>query len=377
MRSRDNLSGLAQALALAAITCGAAIITGCGMEAAPQPPSLKLPVPVSDLSASRNGDAVVLTWTIPRRDTSKVNLTGDITARICRQDAGAGCTNIATLTFAPGANATFNETLPSQLTTGAPRPLSYFVELDNQHARSAGLSNAATVLAGQSPAAVEGLSAEVQKDGVAIHWTPGPPEPYPTQVRLERTLLNAPSQKPSQGPLSAPSEPVRQNLLVPTGSVRGRAIDKDIQFGEAYEYRARRIARITVDGKEVELDGPLSSSVHVDAQNIFAPSVPSGLAAVAAVNTGNVGSSTSLTIDLSWQPVTDSDLAGYAVYRRDAGEPANAWQRISGDKPVAGPGFSDASVRAGHTYEYAVTSLGRNGRESERSAPTQEAAPEK
>ena len=95
-----------------AIGAGAFVaLTGCGLPAAPQPPSLELPEPVTDLTALRTGDQVALTWTMPKRDTSKVMLKGDVTARVCRREANAACATIATLQFAPGANATINDAL--------------------------------------------------------------------------------------------------------------------------------------------------------------------------------------------------------------------------------------------------------------------------
>lgn len=345
------------------------------MPAAPQPPSLKLPTPVNDLNAARTGDEVSLTWTMPRRDTSKVMLKGPIAARVCRREsAAAPCDPIANLLFAPGAQAAFTETLPPALAAGSPRPLSYFVQLLNKRGRSAGLSNASVVLAGKAPAPVEDLSAEVRKDGVVLRWITGPPEPYPAAVRLERTLLTPAANKPEPGLLAAPPEPVKQELLVEPSSVRGRAIDKDARFGETYAYRAQRIARLTVDGKTLELDGPLSPPLRVDVANVFPPAAPTGLAAVATPAIGGAGPA----IDLSWQPLTETGVAGYAVYRREAaaeGRPASPWQRISPPQPVVGPGFHDPNVEPGHTYEYAVTAVGQNGRESQRSAPAEETVP--
>jgi hypothetical protein len=366
----------ALASALIAALGIAALVAGCGLPAAPQPPSLKLPEAVKDLSGRRTGDEVALTWTMPRRDTSHVTLKGEIATRVCRREsAAASCATVATLQLAPGADGKFQETLPAALASGAPRPLSYFVELMNERGRSAGLSNPATVAAGQSPAPVSGLNAEVRKDGVILRWTEGPPEPYPTEVRLERTLLTQPEVKPAQGPLAPPSEPAQQELVVELGAVRGRAIDKDIELGNVYSYRAQRVAHITASGETFELAGPLSPPVRVHAADIFPPEVPTGLAAVATPAQNGAGAS----IDLSWQPDTGTGVAGYAVYRRaiaSTGQPPAPWQRISGPQPVVGPGFHDASVQPGQSYEYAVTAIGQNGVESAKSEPADESLPE-
>lgn len=353
-----------------------ALVAGCGLPGTPLPPTLRLPRPVHDLAAARTGNVVTLVWTMPKRDTSKVLLRPNVAvpARVCRRENAAGaCATVADLAFPPGASGSFSQVLPAALATGSPRLLYYFVELRNESGRSAGLSNSAAVLAGQAPAPVTGLTAAVRKDGIVLRWTPGPPEPYPTGIRLERALLTPPPSKPATGPLAAPLEPARQELLVPTGIARGGALDKDIRFGETYSYRAQRVARIEIGGKAFQLDGALSPPVRVDAENVFAPSVPTGLAAVATPAQNGAGPS----IDLSWLPDTESDLAGYAVYRRTGQTQSPApWRRISGARPVAGPGYHDADVRPGVTYQYAVTAIGENGRESAKSAPAKETVPE-
>jgi hypothetical protein len=355
------------------------------MPGAPQPPSLNLPDRVTDLSAERSGGQVTLTWTMPKRNTDKLLLKGPIDARICRRPSpGSACETAAVQAFAPGAEATFTETLPPPLAAGAPRDLSYFVELENRKRRSAGLSNGAEVLAGEAPAPVTGLSAQMRREGVLLAWTPAAGQAENAQVRLVRKLLTPPAKSQrgkGQAPLAPPPEPVEQSLLVPAGSAspaspamvdRGTAIDKDVRFGQSYEYRAQRVAQVTIQDAKLELDGPLSAPVRIDAAQLFPPAVPAGLAAVATA----AGDGNPAAIDLSWQPNTEPDLAGYAVYRRDADAATGAaWQRISPAQPVVGPGYHDASVQPGHTYAYAVSAIDQEGHESARSAETEETVP--
>jgi hypothetical protein len=368
MQLAEKVNRMAGAILLAGAATMAAVLAGCGMPATPQPPSLNLANPVDDLAAVRTGDEVALTWTMPRRDTDKVTLKGQIATRICRRESAAmPCATVATLELLPAADGKFAETLPPAQASGSPRALEYHVELLNRRGRSAGLSNAAIVLAGEAPAPVVGFSAELRKDGVALRWTHVPPELFPTEMRLQRTLLTPVAKPQTQGALPAPAEPAEQNLLVAETGVHG-TLDNTIRFGETYTYRAQRITRVDVDGKTLELDGPLSPPVRIKVENIFPPAVPTGLAAVATPAENGAGPS----IDLSWQPDTETELAGYAVYRREGEGP---WQRVSPAQPVVGPGFHDASVQPGHTYEYAVTAIGQNSRESARSAPAEETAP--
>jgi fibronectin type 3 domain-containing protein len=128
------------------------------------------------------------------------------------------------------------------------------------------------------------------------------------------------------------------------------------------------VARIGVDGQTVELAGPLTAPVRVEAVNVFPPAVPTGLAAVATVGENGGGPA----IDLSWQPGTEADLAGYIVYRRQA---SGGWQRISPSQPVVGPAFHDTQVEAGKSYRYAVSAIDQEGHESARSAEAEETVP--
>ena len=362
------------------------IISGCGTPGAPMPPSLKLPDPVTDLSALRTGNQVSLTWTMPKKNTDKLLLKGNVAVRVCRKQDEGACEPVAgNLLLAPGADGSFTETLPPELATGWPRKLSYFVELTNRNGRSAGPSNAAVVLAGQAPAAVVNLTAEMRKEGVVLRWTAGssgPPQLKQASIRLHRLLLTPQSDakpKSRKGILAPPPEPAEQTLLV-EANANGRALDKDIRLSETYEYRAQRVVRVNISTKtgnaktdesqtlDLELAGPLSDPVRIETLDVFPPAVPIGLAAVATV----AGAGTEAAIDLSWQPDTEADLAGYVVYRREGSE---GWQRISPTQPVVGPAFHDAHVLAGHSYRYAVSAIDQGGRESARSVETEETVP--
>jgi len=348
------------------------LLSGCGTPGAPQPPSLNLPDRVTDLSAVRTGNHVSLSWTMPRRNTDRLPLRGAIDVQICRRE-GAGdtfpCTPSGRMQLAPAIDGTFAEDLPGALSTGAPRLFTYFVELKNQHGRSAGLSNPAAVVAGEAPPPVTGLAAEVRKQGVVLRWNPADAG---ASIRLRRKLLTPAPETARKGPLPTPAEPSEQNFLVESGpgDTPAQALDKSIVFGNSYEYRAQRVIRQRVDEQSVELEGELSSPIRVDALDVFPPAAPVGLVAVATA--ADPASGEPASIDLSWQPNSEPDLAGYEVYRREDQTP---WERVSGDQPVVGPAFHDAHVLAGHTYRYGVSAVDKGGHEGPRSAEASETVP--
>lgn len=354
----------ARAAALGIVFC--ASLSGCGTPGAPQPPSLNLPAPVADLSASRTGNQVTLTWTMPKRNTDKTPIKGNLTVNICRREGEGPCgSNVPAQMSAPGISGSYSDTLPASLASGTARPITYSVQLMNRKGRSAGFSNSATVLAGAAPPRIEGLKTNVRKQGVVLSWSPSGES---TAVRMERKLLTPIKPKSQEGPLAPPPETTNQNFLVLPES-HSHAIDRTVRFGETYEYRAQRVISVDVNGKTLELDGAFSEPVDVDVKDVFPPSVPAGLVTVAAA--GENGGAPS--IDLSWQPDTDSDLAGYIVYRRENGAD---WQRISPAAPLVEPAFHDTQVQPGNTYEYAVSAVDQGGHESARSAAAQQTVPQ-
>src|SRR5580692_8383558 len=146
MQCARNSGVHSPAAALVATLAATVALAGCGMPGAPLPPSLRLPDRVADLSAVRTGNQVALTWSMPKRDTDKVPLKGDVAVRICRNESStASCSAAASLQVAPVTDGSFTDTLPPALSQGSPRVVTYYVELDNRRGRSAGLSNGAQI----------------------------------------------------------------------------------------------------------------------------------------------------------------------------------------------------------------------------------------
>jgi len=76
-------------------------------------------------------------------------------------------------------------------------------------------------------------------------------------------------------------------------------------------------------------------------------------------------------VDLSWNPSTSGNIAGYNVYRSPNG---SAWSKIN-ISLVGSTIYDDSTVANGDTYYYSVTAVNLEGVESGKSASVKTAVP--
>ncbi len=339
---------------------------GCGAPGAPQPPSLKLPTPVLNLSAVRIGSSVHLAWTMPTHTTDHIALEHPVTVRVCRALENNLCANLASLSLGPGKEGVYTDELSADLTQEPNRLLRYEVVLNNHAGQSAGPSNAAYSAAGTSVAAVTGLTLQMRADGVLLSWQPVAEPGRLVSYRIERLQLDTGVPKEASKSALAPAAPAAAQTLVVHGKAGedpGHAIDSSVLFNHQYRYVIERVATVEASGKSLEIQGLPSEAMVMATTDVFPPAVPQGLAAVADAAAG--------AIDLSWSPDVDSDLAAYHVYRRE----------IHGGLPaqIASVGvetsYRDAGAQPGHTYDYSVSAVDQSGNESKGSPEVEETLP--
>ncbi len=152
---------------------------------------------------------------------------------------------------------------------------------------------------------------------------------------------------------------------VMAGEVGGDAtsyLDHSAEWEKTYSYRVAPVTRVKQSsGDAIEVEGD-DASVNVDVHDVFPPAVPTGLQAVFS------GVGQKPFMDLTWAPNLEQDLAGYNVYRHEAGTEA---QKINADV-VKTPAFRDDKVEAGHQYFYSVAAVDERGNESRRSEEASE-----
>jgi hypothetical protein len=375
----------------------AAFTVGCASPGPPRPPSLHLPQPVTDLTAQRIGDDVHLHWTTPTKTTDELNLTGTLTAQLCREalppTTPPTCTPILRLPVKPGPS-TATEALPATLTSDPARLLIYRVRIENVAGRSAAPSNPAYAAAGAAPPPIQNLHASAIKAGAILQWNPLLSNTIPgLAVELDRlnpalVATPKPTQPKAKQPLQlagqeSPEVHLRatsQNTATTTDP--GGTLDPTAQKGETYTYTAQRVRTLQLNGQQLQILTPPSPPVTITLRDIFQPPTPTGLAAIPGTATPTPTPtpaappqpSAQPSIDLSWQPVSDPDLAGYLVYRQPAATPNAPFTRLT-PTPIPGSAFSDLTATPGQTYTYHVTSIDKSGNESSPSNATQETLP--
>jgi hypothetical protein len=340
----------------------------CATIAPPQPPSLDLPKPPSDLRASRKGDRVILTWTIPSTTTDRQTVRSVGPTQICR--AGKTLTQCGTTvgeappTSSPNADkaskqkpsASYTDTLYAQAESDSPSAMAnYAVVVLNHEGRGAGLSNQVTVPLIHTLPPPRDFQARVTSQGVVLSWA-GEATPALENVHYVYRVYRR-------------DDKLQQSLVgdVATGNEGTLSLtDSEIEWEKTYEYRAEILTVIELPNKpHIEVEGDDTPEVKVFADDVFPPTVPTGLQAAFS------GPGQQPAIDLVWAPDTDADLAGYNVYRYTAG---TAPIKVTGEL-LKTPAFRDTNVESGKNYFYSVSAVDLRGNESAKSEEASEAVP--
>jgi hypothetical protein len=345
----------------------AALLWACGSPGVPLPPSLELARPVTDLRVARKGNKVYLTWTASTLTTDRHNIQHAGASEVCRNvsSAMAECgTPVAKVPPSKSsenksANKTqtsFTDELPATLQSANPTSsVTYAVTVLNSYGRSAGLSNKVQVPAAPTLPPPSDFHAELTAGGVTLAWTAIPSSPEPAGLRFLYRVYRR-EQGTNKDAIAAE---------IPIGAETASTLDQSFEWDKTYSYRATIVTLIAAANGEQQVEGDDTPAVSVVAHDIFPPAVPAGLQAVFS------GPGQKPFIDLVWTPNSESDLAGYNIYRHEQGSVS---VKINSDL-VKSPAFRDSQVLAGHQYFYSITAVDLRENESAHSQQESETVP--
>jgi hypothetical protein len=351
----------------------------CGTPGIPEPPSLELARPVRDLKAVRKGNEVHLSWSVPEQTEDHQAFRHVGPTRICRSmgspmhDCGTVVMELSPQKGLPqrvssrrrapksqqptSAQETYTDQLPPSIELRSPTSnLSYAVSVLNSYGRSAGLSNQVQVPSAPTLAPPANLSARLSAKGIELTWNAVPPSPEISGVKFEyrvyrRDVATGHDSVAGEIPLSADASP--------------SFLDSGFEWEKTYDYRVTVVSVVDrKDGPE-QVEGDDSASARVVAHDVFPPATPTGLQAVFS------GPGQKPFIDLIWAGNSESDLAGYNIYRRGVGsEPVKINTEL-----IKTPAFRDANVIPGREYFYSISAVDAPGNESPRSEEAGETVP--
>ncbi|MGE5569295.1 MAG: fibronectin type III domain-containing protein [Rhodospirillales bacterium] len=302
------------------------ILAGCGYVGDPLPPSLQIPVAISDLSAIERGEMIVVSFTVPERTTD-----------------GAGLGRIKEVDLRLGTEPGDWIENSRKIETGVERPGEVRLEIPAKEWAGRDIVLGARVLSRKGrysewsnlvrlrvvePLETPVVKAEGSAEGVRLSWTASRGRAGVTW----RVFRRGPGRQEAEL-LASTSEP--------------EYLDASVQRGSAYAYMAQAIMKSGDALAESEMSEPAEIS-YIDT---FPPGVPSGLAAIAGLN----------SIQLTWNPNTEADLRGYYLYR---GEEGGEFARAGG--LLEAPSYTDRATEAGKRYRYAVSAVDQGGNESAR-----------
>ncbi len=301
----------------------AALLSACGYVGPPQPPTLDIPVTITDFRAWEYGDNIEIAFTLPALTTENLPLTGvrSIELRIGENPADS---KLVGLPIAKPGPVTAQ--VPAQAWIG--QTILLAVRATGPKGKPSAWSNPASLLVIQPLATPSTPKPQNVAKGVELTWTGTGP-----RYRIFR----------------AEGDGQPQQLADSAGPPY---LDETTSYGIRYRYRVQAIA----GDRQWSV---VSEAAEITPVDTFPPAVPEGLSAVP----------TPQSIELAWTRNTESDFRGYNVFRSIDNGP---FEKIA--SLIEAPTFSDSKIQSGTKYRYTVSAVDLTGNESVQSAPVEAAA---
>jgi len=297
----------------------AALLSACGYVGPPRPPTLDIPVRITDFRVWESGDNIEIEFALPDKTTEDLPLT-EVRSIELRIDEKL----IALPVNKPGQPVTGQ--VPAQMWIG--KTVTMQVRATGPKGKPSAWSNPATLAVIPPLAPPSAPKPQNVVRGVELTWTGTGP-----RYRIFRAEADGQPQQlaDSDGP---------------------SYLDETTVFGTRYRYLVQAIA----GANQWSVVSPAAEITPIDT---FAPAVPEDLSAVP----------TPQSIELSWTRNTETDFRGNNIFRSVDNGP---FENIA--SLVEAPTFSDSKIEAGKKYRYAVSAVDLTGNESARSAPVEATA---
>lgn len=351
------------------------ILGGCAAPA--EPTERKAPVPraVGDLAAVQAGDDVILTFTLPKETVDRRPLKQLPAIEIYRLIRPAGAAMV------PGSPAAVPVvTIPAAMVDQY-SDQNHIRVVDSLHAEDflpdegtvaqytvrtrasskKGSADSNVVVLKVYPAVepIADLKLEPMHAGVALTWTP----PRKTILGAAPKILNFHIYRAELTAPGATFANPTQNRVAKTPLLKigetGTAMFRDslAEMGKSYAYSVRSVAQYS----EGTVESANSNVAEITMKDAFPPAAPEGLVVVFVPLVAGAPAH----IELSWAINSETDIAGYNVYRSE--QVGESGTRLNPELLLT-PAFRDMNAIIGRRYLYTVTAVDRSGNESPASA---------
>ena len=343
---------------LAAAVLLGLLAAACGRKGSIRPPLILVPQPAENFRVSQRGELIVLEWSNPTSYIDGTPLAGIGAVEIWTADRAAEIPAGARLLKALVGNDLAG--LRAGRAAGAPTLLYAFVPegkdrvgktlalalriRDARKNRLSEFSPAAALTYALVPRPPLDLNISLAENRVGLRWV-APVANIDGSAPAVLKGYNIYRAEAGRAPLRLNARPFPERAFD----------DTDFDFGKTYTYIVRALATDTEPYAE-SADSPVAV---VTPKDVYPPAVPAGLTAAVG---GNV-------ITLLWDAGRESDLAGYRVWRRPAGQ---GEFKLLTEHLIGENTYSDAAAAPGLRYDYAVSAVDKAGNESARSAAVSE-----
>jgi hypothetical protein len=303
-----------------------AVCTSCGYFGTPLPPTLDIPIRITDLVVAQRGDKVVAQFTLPSITTEGKPLksvrsvdfrAGELINPWDEKVWAASAKHYDVPETAPGV---VRKEIPAAEWVG--KTVIFAVRAAGPKGKVSDWSTMKNLPIEKPLPTPTDFKAQDVPQGVGLTWQGMGPH-----YRIFRAVGD---EEPKQL-----GETDDRNYL-----------DSPTEYGTRYRYWV-----IAHSGELLQSDS--AGPAEITPKDVFPPAVPAGL-------TGEPGVG---SIELSWERNTESDFKGYNVFRSVEG---GGFEKVA--PLIAAPTYSDHQVEAGKKYRYQISAVDVSGNESERSA---------
>lgn len=364
---KSTVSGLVLLIAIAALS----LAPTCGKRRPPLPPIERVPQRTELLSGAQRGNQVILSWPAPLRNAGEGSVQSIRRVDVYRvaerlnaplpmteEEFAARSILVGSVTYDEIKKASGELTYVDTLElAGGPARLRYAVRFVNAAGQRAAFSNflliepAAKVA---EPPVVNKTGNELSETVLTISWEP-PKANIDGSTPVNLLGYNVYRTTASQPEVS--QTPINQAPITTT-----QYQDRNFKFGERYTYLVRSVS-LGTGGTPVESLN--SNSLELSPVDIYPPSAPGQISSAPAPG----------RIALFWPANSESDVAGYLIYRStDPNLAKDKWTKLT-PALYTKTTFTDENVEGGKTYHYYIIAVDAAGNVSQPSEVVSETVP--